>query len=190
MLFWSLFCEIIVKYRWPTYHKLPPYGEAFYSHTKYWMSYAFSLETEKRGITEITLQEVQIAITVWVLKSVSVCLLMIKSVEGDWGMLCHMTSLFPVQSLLESTVHFKSAPNFAPCVQKDIADKQQHNNTQTQPHSRYRACLSLFACVFVYTLIHKHRKKKDPSPWTEFTNVPGNSFSFSGSSSVNSRHRI
>lgn len=75
-------------------------------------------------------------------------------------MLCHVTSLFPVQSLLESTGHFKSAPNFAPCVQKDIADKQQHNNTQTQPHSRYRACLSLFACVFVYTLIHKHRKKK------------------------------
>lgn len=34
--------------------------------------------------------------------------------------------------------------------------KLKHNHTA----SRYRACLSLFACVFVYTLIHKHRKKK------------------------------
>lgn len=69
------------------------------------------------------------------------------SLGGSAGMLCHMTSLFPVRSLLDSAVHFKSAPNFAPCVQNYIADKQQHNNTQTQPHSKPIQGLLVFVCL-------------------------------------------
>lgn len=93
----------------------------------------------------------------------------------------HMTSLFLLQSLLDRTAHCKSVPNLVSGVQKNIANKQQNNNTNTVTERTWTGliCVTAFVCVCVCTVIC--------ILWTRIIIFHWNISSFSGSRGGNSR---